>query len=445
MGGVSMTRVIVDHDFEKLPSLEKNVIPVQIYGIDGRRENNIATIGNSVIDNLKRLGVELTPAAFDYFTLALAVTAADTFVQRKTAADGWSREIELKLSLYKPAPWIAQKNNMEKLLHFLSGDLWELKITDGGCPPPIPYSRRSRYHLKNLEKLDCVCLFSGGVDSTVGALDLLRNGRKPLLVSHSYTHDKSLQDAIAGKLKEKPPRFSINAYPRAPQLLQGSTDISMRTRSFNFFALGVIGGCAISKINKLKQVELFVPENGFISLNAPLTSRRIGSLSTKTTHPYYVQNVQSLFEETKINVALINPYQFKTKGEMLKECADQKTLREVIQKTVSCSNWKRKGKQCGRCVPCLIRRAAFASMGFCESNVYLYENLATVLKDEDNRDDLFALISAINRVSDKTAISWLLDSGPLSSNREVRDEYKKIFIKGLNEVKTYLKDEGLIE
>ena len=440
-----MTQVVVNHDYVKLPSLAKNVIPVQIYGIDGWRKNNIATIGNSVIDNLKRLGVELTPAAFDYLTLALAVTAADTFVQRKNAADGWSRKIELKLSLYKPAPWIAQKNNMEKLLHFLSGDLWKLKITDGGCPPPIPYSRRSRYRLINLEKLDCVCLFSGGVDSTVGALDLLSNSRKPLLVSHSYTHDKSLQDAIAKKLKGKFSRFAINANPLPPQLLQGSTDISMRTRSFNFFALGVIGGCALSKINKLKQVELFVPENGFISLNAPLTSRHIGSLSTKTTHPYYVQSVQSLFEATKINVTLINPYQFKTKGEMLKECADQKTLREVVQDTVSCSNWKRKGKQCGRCVPCLIRRAAFALLDFRETNVYLYENLATVLKDKKNRDDLLALISAINRVSDKTVISWLLDSGPLSSNREVRDEYKKIFIKGLNEVKTYLKDEGLIE
>ena len=441
-----MTRVVVNHDYGKLPSLVKNVVvPVQIYGMDGWRKNNIATIGNPVIDKLKRLGVGLTPAAFDYLTLALAVTAADTFVQRRAAADGWSREIELELSLYKPAPWIAQKNNMEKLLHFLSGDLWKLKITDGGCPPPIPYSRRSRYHLINLKKLDCVCLFSGGVDSTVGALDLLSNSRKPLLVSHSYTRDKSLQDAIAGKLKGKFSRFAINAYPLPPQSLQDSTDISKRTRSFNFFALGVIGGCALSKINKLKQVELFVPENGFISLNAPLTSRRIGSLSTKTTHPYYVQSMQSLFEATKINVTLINPYQFKTKGEMLKECADQKTLREVVQETVSCSNWKRKGKQCGRCVPCLIRRAAFASMDFCETNVYLYENLATVLKDKNNRDDLLALISAINRVSDRTVISWLLDSGPLPSNREVRDEYKKIFIKGLNEVKTYLKDEGLIE
>ncbi len=442
MGGIKMTRVVVDSDFERLPSFTKNIIPVQIYGLDGRKKNGIAAIGNQAIDRIKRFGVELTPVAFDYLTLALAVTAADTFVKRKTAADGWSRKIELKLSLYKPAPWIAQKNNIEELLHFLSGDLWKLEITDGGYPPPIPYSRKRQYD--NLEKLDCVCLFSGGADSTVGVLDLLRNDRKPLLVSHSYTYDQSIQKAIAGKLKGVFSRFAINANPSRPLLMKDSTDISMRTRSFNFFALGVIGGCALSKLNRLKQVELFVPENGFISLNAPLTSRRIGSLSTKTTHPYYIQNLQSLFEATKINVTLVNPYQFKTKGEMLKECADQKTLREVVQETVSCSNWKRKGKQCGRCVPCIIRRAAFASMGFDETNVYLYEDLTAILKDENNRDDLFALISAINRVSDKTVISWLLDSGPLSSNKEVRDEYKKIFIKGLDEVKIYLKNKGVV-
>ena len=67
-----MTRVVVSHDYRKLPSLAKNVIPVQIYGMDGRKENNIAIIGNPVIDKLKRLGVELTPAAFDYLTLAFS-------------------------------------------------------------------------------------------------------------------------------------------------------------------------------------------------------------------------------------------------------------------------------------------------------------------------------------------------------------------------------------
>lgn len=440
-----MTRVVVHHDYSKLPSLRKNVFPVQIYGIDGRLNGNIATIGNSAVDCIKRLGVELSPEAFDYLSFALAVTAADTFVQRRISADGWSREIKLEVSLYKTAPWIAQKDNIEKFLNFLSGDIWELKITGGGYPPPIPYSRRNHYHLLDLKGLDCVCLFSGGVDSTVGAIDLLANNRKPLLVSHSYTHDQSLQEAIFEQLKGRLSRFAINANPLPPQSLKGITDISMRTRSFNFFALGVVGGTALAKLNKLKQVELFVPENGFISLNVPLTTRRIGSLSTKTTHPYYVQSVQALFDALNLGVVIINPYQFKTKGEMLQECVDQDTLRKVIQITVSCSNWKRKRKQCGRCVPCLIRRAALALTGFHQADAYLYGDLGSVLKDAKNRDDLFAIITAINKCDDKSVISWLLNSGPLPIDKENRDKYKKVFINGLNEVKDYLKKENLIK
>lgn len=444
MGGVSMTRVVVHPDYKKLPSLKKTVVPVHIYGLDGWKNANVATIGNAIIDTIRRLGVRLSPTVFDFLTLALAVTAADTFVKRKESADGWSREIELKIALNKPDPWKTEIKKIEKLLLFLSGDLWKLKLEKGGCPPPVPYSRRSRYHLIDLKGLDCVCLFSGGVDSTVGAIDLLKSRRKPLLVSHAYTHDQSIQNDIAKKLKDSLSRFSVNANPLPPQRMQGETDISMRSRSFNFLALGVVGAYAVSKLNKLKQVELFVPENGFISLNAPLTTRRIGSLSTKTTHPYYMNSVQSLFDALKINTTLVNPYQFKTKGEILRECKDKKTLRKVIQGTVSCSNWKRKGKQCGRCIPCLIRRAAFATTGIQESNAYLYNDLSKVMDDVKNRDDLFSVLTAINKLDKGSIVLWLLDSGPLPNNQQIRDKYKRIFYKGLNEVKEYLGSLGLI-
>ena len=83
-----MTRVVVHYDDKKLPRLNKNVVPVQIYGLDGWKKGNVATIGNAVIDTIRRLGARLTPAVFDYLTLALAVTSADTFVQRKESADG---------------------------------------------------------------------------------------------------------------------------------------------------------------------------------------------------------------------------------------------------------------------------------------------------------------------------------------------------------------------
>ncbi|MBL8013084.1 MAG: 7-cyano-7-deazaguanine synthase, partial [Candidatus Omnitrophica bacterium] len=176
-----------------------------------------------------------------------------------------------------------------------------------------------------------------------------------------------------------------------------------------------------------------------------LTPRRIGSLSTKTTHPHYIQMVQSLFNDIEFNINVVNPYQFRTKGEMLKECKDQELLKKIIPESVSCSNWKRKGKQCGRCIPCLIRRAALSKAGIQESNSYLYNDLNAVLKDQKNRDDLFAIITAVSKVNDKTITSWLLDSGPLSHDEKARTQYKEIFMKGLSEVKDYLIKIGVIQ
>ncbi|MXE16511.1 DNA-binding protein, partial [Escherichia coli] len=83
------------------------------------------------------------------------------------------------------------------------------------------------------------------------------------------------------KLSGQFSRFEINA---DPHIYQGVTDITMRTRSLNFLALAAVGACAVQEISQQEKIDFFVPENGFISLNAPLTPRRIGSLSTRTTH-----------------------------------------------------------------------------------------------------------------------------------------------------------------
>ena len=280
MGELLVTQVIVNHIPQELPESSPNIIPVQIYGLDGRKQRDIATIGNSLIDSIKRLGVSISPVEFDLMTLALAVTAADTFVKRNRSDNGWTREIELQVSLYEPSVWLDQKEHLEKVLHFLSGDLWNLEILSGGYKPPDPYPINSRHKMINLDGRDCVCLFSGGLDSAIGAIDLITDRKSPLLISHSYKGDKSYQDYIAGKLEGEFSRFSLNANPIS---IGGQTELTMRTRSLNFLAFAALGASAVATVNQLENVEFFVPENGFISLNAPLTLRRIGSLSTRVS------------------------------------------------------------------------------------------------------------------------------------------------------------------
>ena len=85
----------------------------------------------------------------------------------------------------------------------MSGDVWNFNFKGDGPKPPQPFKAVNGRKLINLEGLDCVSLFSGGLDSAIGVIDFLSSGRKPLLISHSYKGDKTKQDQIAHKIREK--------------------------------------------------------------------------------------------------------------------------------------------------------------------------------------------------------------------------------------------------
>lgn len=434
-----MTKLVFNHNHQLLPSASDDLLPVQLYGLSGQERGDISVIGNPAVEKVKRLGVQVSSQVIDLLTIALSVTAADTFVRREDAEDGWTRQFSLQLPLHEPSRWQPIKMELERALHFLSGDIWDFEFMGGGFPPPEPYLQRDRFKLVPLRGIDCVSLFSGGLDSAIGVIDLLSQGRSPLLVSHSYKGDKSHQDKVADQLKGRYSRFEINA---DPHLCSGETDITMRTRSFNFLAFAAVGACAVQAVSQQDKVDLFVPENGFISLNAPLTPRRIGTLSTRTTHPYFIQSIQDLFDAVGIPCRIINPYQFQTKGQMTSGCQNRKVLENVVDSTVSCSHWKRSNQQCGICVPCIIRRSAVFSGGISEGVKYTYDSVADVMNEADRRDDLLALSIANARKETRRIGQWITESGPLPATDF--GSYKQVFLDGLDEVDVFLKAEGVL-
>jgi hypothetical protein len=270
MGELPMTQIIFNHEERKLPKASTNLIPVQLFG----KNDRTPYIGNSIIDNLRHKPVRIPPQAMDFLSVAMAVTAADTFVPRNESEDGWTRQFSLKLPLVDPIRWKTVQEDLEMALHFLSGDTWIFNFSDGGIRPPPLVQPRFRDDRKFISDLNCVSLFSGGLDSAIGAIDLLHNGYKPLLVSHAYKGDKMHQDSIKSKLSGRLWNYQFNADPHFNQL----SDVTMRTRSFNFIAFGITSVCILQQVTSNKSLELIMPENGFISLNAPLTLRRIGSL-----------------------------------------------------------------------------------------------------------------------------------------------------------------------
>ena len=141
-----------------------------------------------------------------------------------------------------------------------------------------------------------------------------------------------------------------------------SSENSTRGRSFLFFALGVLAGTGLGTDFVLR-----VPENGLIALNVPLDPLRLGSNSTRTTHPYYIARWNDLLGHLGISGRIENPYWAKTKGEMASACANPALLKALASHALSCAHAANarhlgiKGRgieQCGYCLPCLIRRAA---------------------------------------------------------------------------------------
>lgn len=398
-----------------------------------------AAIGNQIWDEIRRMEAPVSQRAFDFLTIALAVTAADMFVRRDDTADGWSREFELVVAIAEPDAWEPMRTDLETALRFLSGDIWHINFQNNGPLAPIP-NPHGQVGTIPLQGRDCVCLYSGGLDSSTAVLDILSQNRNPVLVSHSYRRDKAIQDKVSTYFPSNLSHFSSNLNPTFGH----PAETSMRTRSFNFLAYGTVVASALSALTDNPLVDLLVPENGLISLNAPLTPRRLGTLSTRTTHPHFISLIQKIFTALEIPAKIINPYKFLTKGEILNCCADRTNLQLLASDTVSCGKWKRKGQQCGRCVPCLIRRASFYAAGLTDSRRYRYPNLRNVYQNVDDRDDLLALMLAVKKARQGVNGSWLLMSGPLPESREERAQYLDVFQRGLREVETYLQSQGFV-
>lgn len=444
--------IYIDHNYSRLPPSDEDTVSVQIYSRDGviskngiKPRDDIATIGKPVYDAMKRLGVKISDEVMDFLTISLAVTAADTFIVRDDCFDGWTRNINLSVRVINPVIWMKNKELIEKSLQFLSGDVWNFDFKSDGQKPPMPFEAVNGRRLVNLKELDCISLFSGGLDSAIGVIDLLASGKKPLLISHSYKGDKKKQDQIARVIqgKEKFSRFCSSANPIGKGMPR---DITMRTRSLNFLAFAAVGANAVMKANNHVNIPIYIPENGFISLNAPLTNRRIGSLSTRTTHPYFIKMIQEIFNNVGFNMKFLNPYQFQTKGQMVSDCKDSKTLSQLVDSTVSCSHWKRKHKQCGYCVPCMIRRASLLKGNVNEAIPYHHGSYLTlrdfVKNKQDGRDDVISVLMAIENAKKKNLKTWVLKSGKLKSNDIAK--YEKVFSDGLKEVEAFLKKEGII-
>lgn len=406
--------------------------PFVLYG--HRSSPQIGAVGATIPPVIRALNLRPTARAWDFLSIALSVIAADESSPRTTSADGWTRQIKLTVAVIDPHFWTNAAARLEEALRFLTADIWKLEFIGGGYLPAPPNPVKVRTE-------DVVCLLSGGMDSLIGAIDLVSAGRVPFLVSQIAKGDKHDQRTFAQRIAREAMHLQVNHNASPP----GRSERSQRARSMMFFGLGVLAATCLRKYGQGAPIELYVPENGFISFNVPLTPLRLGSLSTRTTHPFYLARLQAVLDAAGLDVRLINPYQYKTKGEMLAGCQNQPLLKQLIGSTTSCGRYARTGfRQCGRCVPCLVRRASFLKWGVGDSTpTYKYDALGTSGRRFRDFDDVRSVAMAVHTVDTKGAQEWI--GGALNS-AIVKDatSAQGVAERGLDELKKFLRVQGVL-
>lgn len=320
-------------------------------------------IGRALTD-LCRLELQPSETGLDLLVLASHVHAADTRIARGSdSQDGWTRELRLVVPVANPDLWWGAAPILTRMLNFLTGDRWTL----GFRSRPSRFEQMAPVRPNRLfgSPFERVQLFSGGLDSLIGAIDALAAGRTPLLVSHAgegATSDS--QTRLFDALKARFPASTVRrlrlwmAFPDG--FVAGTAgENTTRGRSFLFFSLGAFAGSGLGR-----EFVLQCPENGLIAINVPLDPVRLGALSTRTTHPFYIARWNQALEALGIAGRIENPYWAQTKGEMVKRCADRDLLARLAPVSLSCASpskgrWQGLGTQhCGYCLPCLIRRGS---------------------------------------------------------------------------------------
>lgn len=377
----------------------------------------------------------------DLLFLSCVTYVVDKIIPRTSGTDFWTRNIELTLPVSNSRKWSRIKQEIEDALSFLTGDIWKITFSQLSCELIRPM--RGIYPTNKIAA-DTVCLLSGGLDSLIGAIDWLEANKKGkvLLVGHYDNH-------VHGPLSQQRDLFrELNKpYTGRVSLLQvcvgthlPGSENTYRSRSLLFIALGIYVAAAIGD-----RPSLLIPENGTIALNIPLTPSRRGSCSTRTAHPFFLDQVCNILNLLGIKNDLANPLKYKTKGESVEQCRNRAVLQATAPISVSCARgghrtyWLRSAKGCGWCMPCIYRRAALNKIGLdtepygrdiCKDEVDLDETQGI---GKDIRDCVYFLRQNISK---KQLAELLLANGKLRVSE--LPKYTELVVRSMDELRAFL-------
>jgi 7-cyano-7-deazaguanine synthase in queuosine biosynthesis len=336
----------------------------------------------------------INPVARDLIRIGQAIFTADRTVRRQNYLGGQTRDIHVEINLEKPLLFKSAINELINFAGFCTRDNWHFKF--GSLKAPTTTNVKTSD--SNLEKFDCVALFSDGLDSLCGAARLIESGSNPFFVSHfqprwgystminrlneissaSGRQDQNFASiSIRYELSDKGEEGRHNYFP----------EYSRRSRPCLYlcYAAAVAVEYNIGKI--------LLHENGVLAMNLPYSRSHFGALISRHAHPVTLYRLQTFLSRIWPNISdsptVENPFFKLTKADQVLQFCEH-IPKKLVESTSSCENASRtllsyKGRlkkqnssnftdftQCGICTPCLIRRQAMLSSGFKEKQNYAF-------------------------------------------------------------------------
>lgn len=332
----------------------------------------------------------------DLIILASTIYACDLAFKRGEREE-ITRSIEVTIPVINLHAFERLNDQLVQILWLLSHDNWTINFT------PLYSEDNPEQQREWKQSIGKTLLFSGGLDSLAGAVDLMDEfGVEAVqLASHitanpiTRSSQQNLIEYLKNHYKGEPDWVVIRTGGRKNKGFNFPSDDAreetQRTRSFMFLTIA-----ALAARRRGKSELVMIAENGQMAIHLPLSLSRIGAFSTHTAHPEFVHEVGNYFTNLLgFPIEITNPYLYKTKAETISKLV--KFHPKAVEISVSCWRGSRLSKDynhCGDCVPCLIRRISteYGGLNIPEfARDLLNEDLDKLKTDDEGRRNISEL------------------------------------------------------
>ena len=337
----------------------------KIQVLDYRGSTSNVAIG---LPNFIRGIYHLLDRVLDLLEVAAYIYCADRLTSRgrpdAVEYHSWARSFNFHIKVRDLDFWSTPsvQKRLSKALCFIAGDeAYTFSFEGGHLTDPTGLFDSPEFAVDRKSNTK-VALYSGGLDSLAGALELLEEGSEVCLVRHRSLSDtvrtqKQLFNAIRRqeKYKGRAHHYHFKCHLQGPHAI----DESQRTRAFLYTSIAYALSSAVAP------GEFFVFENGVTSINLRRSEEALNARTSRTTHPKAIRLFEEFFSIVNESPVRINtPYILQTKADIFAKIRSF-GQGDLISSSVSCSGSRSKGGQgthCGTCFQCVDRRlAAYAS------------------------------------------------------------------------------------